>query len=187
MWSRWAATASHSSATPSPVGATVATIGTRQPAIVGAARLGRRARASAARSRRVSSTPARSALLMTNTSATSISPALLRLHAVAPAGVDDDDRRVGLAGDLHLDLADADRLDQDPAVAERVEQADRLRRRERQPAEVAAGGHRADEHAGVGGVVLHAHAVAEDRPARERRRRVDREHRDLVALRRAGA
>ena len=68
-------------------------------------------------------------------------------------------------------------------MADGVEQADRLGGRERQPAEVAAGGHRADEHAAVGGVVLHAHPVAEDRPARERRRRVDREHGDLVARR----
>ena len=107
---------------------------------------------------------------------------LVRLHAVAPAGVDDDDRRVGLAGDLDLDLADPDRLDDDPAMAERIEQADRLRRRQRQAAEVAAGGHRADEDAGIGGVVLHPHAVAEDRPAGERRRRIDGEHGHLLAL-----
>ena len=106
---------------------------------------------------------------------------LARLHAVTPPRVDDHDRRVGLAGDLDLDLADADGLDEDPAVPEGVEQADRLRRGQGQPAEVAAGGHRADEHAGVGGVVLHADPVAEDRPAGERRRGVDSEHGDLLA------
>ena len=40
--------------------------------------------------------------------------------------------------------------------------AHRLEGGEREPAEVAAGRHRADEHAVVGGVVGHADAVAED-------------------------
>jgi hypothetical protein len=65
-----------------------------------------------------------------------------------------------------------------------VEHAQRLRRRPRQPAEVAAGGHRADEHARVGGVLLHPDAVAEQRPAGERRRRVDGEHPDPLPRRR---
>jgi hypothetical protein len=56
----------------------------------------------------------RSALLITNTSAISISPALFGLHAVAPTRVDDHHGGVGLAGHLDLDLADADGLDQDP-------------------------------------------------------------------------
>ena len=111
---------------------------------------------------------------------------LVGLHAVTPARVDHDDGGVGLAGDLDLHLADADGLDQDPPPADRVEQADRLGRGQRQAAEVATGGHRADEHAGVGGVVLHADPVAEDGAAGERRRRVDGQHGDLVALRRAG-
>ena len=42
--------------------------------------------------------------------------------------------------------------------------------------------HRADEHAGVGRVVLHAHAVAEDRAAAERAGRVDGEHADRRVL-----
>ena len=46
---------------------------------------------------------------------------LVGLHRVAPARVDDDDGGVGLAGDLDLDLPDADRLDDDP-------RADRPRR-----------------------------------------------------------
>ena len=58
-------------------------------------------------------------------------PGLVGLHAVAPSRVDDDDGGVGLAGDLDLDLPDADGLDEDPAVPEGVEQADRLRRRQR--------------------------------------------------------
>ena len=60
-----------------------------------------------------------------------------------------------------------------------VEQADRLRSGEGETSEVATRRHRTDEHARVGGVVLHPHPVAEDRAAGERRRRVDREHRRL--------
>ena len=106
---------------------------------------------------------------------------LVRLHAVAPAGIDHDDGRIGLARHLHLDLADADGLDEDEVVADRIEQPDGLRRRQRETSEVPPRGHRTDEHPGVGGVVLHPHPVAEDRPARERRRRVDGEHGDGTA------
>ena len=88
-------------------------------------------------------------------------------------------------GDLDLGLPDADRLDQDDVAAGGVQHPQRLRRGAGQPAEVAARGHRADEHAGVGGVVLHAHAVAEQRAAGERRRRVDGQHADPLARARA--
>jgi hypothetical protein len=46
-------------------------------------------------------------------------------------------------------------------------------------AEVAAGGHRPDEHVGIGGVALHAHAVAEDGTTAERTARIDGEHADV--------
>ena len=42
-----------------------------------------------------------------------------RLHGVAPARVDDDDGRVGRAGHLDLDLADADGLDAAPTGSRR--------------------------------------------------------------------
>ena len=71
-------------------------------------------------------------------------PGLVGLHAVTPAGVHHDDGRVGGAGDLDLDLTDADRLDDDPRLAGRVEHPRRARRREREPAEVTPGRHRAD-------------------------------------------
>ena len=96
-------------------------------------------------------------------------PGLVRLHAVPPSGVDDDDRGVRLAGDLDLDLADPDRLDHNQALAEGVEQAHGLRGGQGEAAEVAAGSHRANEHAGIGGVILHSHPIAEDRPTGERR------------------
>ena len=97
-------------------------------------------------------------------------------------GVHHHHRGVGLAGDLDLDLADADGLDQDPAAPDRIEQPDGLGRGQRQTAEVTAGRHRTDEHPGVGGVVLHAHPVAQDRAAGERRRRVDGQHGHLDVL-----
>ena len=43
---------------------------------------------------------------------------------------------------------------------------------------MAAGGQAADEDAGVGRVLLHAHAIAEQRPTRERAGRIDREDPD---------
>src|SRR5207249_537712 len=41
---------------------------------------------------------------------------------------------------------------------------------------VAARGHGADEHVAVPGVGLHAHAIAQDRPTRDRAARIDRDH-----------
>ena len=85
------------------------------------------------------------------------------------------------AGDLDLGLPDADGLDQHHVAAGGVEHPQRLRRRPGQPAEVAAGGHRADVDARVGGVLLHPDPVAEQRAAGERRGRVDGEHADPLA------
>ena len=104
------------------------------------------------------------------------------LHFVAPTGVHDDDRGVGLARDLDLDLADADRLDDHPGLADRVEHTHRLRGRDREPAEVTPRRHRADEHARIGRVALHTDAVTEDRTAAERAARIDREHADFEVL-----
>ena len=66
------------------------------------------------RSRRASSAPGRSALLTTNTSAISSSPALAACTASPHPGIHDHDGRVGRAGDLDLDLTDADGLDRAP-------------------------------------------------------------------------
>ena len=104
---------------------------------------------------------------------------LVGLHRVAPTRVHDHDRRVGFARDLDLDLADTDCLDEHPWLADRIEQPDGLGSRERKASQMAAGCHRPDEDARIGRVVLHAHAVPEDRTAREGGRRVDGEHRDV--------
>ena len=58
----------------------------------------------------------------------------------------------------------------------------RLRRGHRQPAEVAAGGHRPDVDPGVQRVRLHPHPVAEQGTAGERRARIDGQHADPPAL-----
>ena len=63
-------------------------------------------------------------------------------------------------------------------AAGRVEHPGRLRGGHGQTAEVAAGGHRADEDVVVEGVVAHPHPVAQDGTTGERRRRVDGEHPD---------
>ena len=100
------------------------------------------------------------------------------LDAVAHAGREQHQGGVGQLHDLDLGLADADGLDEHHVAADRVEHAQRLRRRRRQPAEVAAGGHRADEHSRIGRVLLHPDPVTEQRAPGERRGRVDRQHPD---------
>ena len=90
------------------------------------------------------------------------------------------------AGDLHLDLADADGLDEHEREAGGRQHADRLRNRDGETAEMPTRGHRADEHAGVERVVLHPDPVAEDGAAGERRRRVDGQHAELRHARRHG-
>ena len=132
-------------------------------------------------SRYVASAPSRSALLTTKMSAISRMPAFTAWIASPMPGREQHQRGVGEAGDLDLGLADADGLHEHQVAARAVEHPHRLRGRRRQPAEVAPAGHRADVDAGVGGVVLHADPVAEDRPAGERAGRVDGEHADPAA------
>ena len=79
---------------------------------------------------------------------------------------------------VDLRLADADRLEEHVVAAGGVHQQRRLQRGLGEPAERAARGHRADEHARVEEVVGEPDAVAEQRAAAERRARVDREHGD---------
>ncbi len=126
----------------------------------------------------------RSALVTTSTSGTSMIPAFRNCSASPRAGLDDDDHGVRGLGDVGLGLADADGLDHHDVERGR----ERLRGRAgggREPAEPLAGGHRADEDVAVGGVVLDPRPVAEQRAAAALRGRVDREHGDRLAARRA--
>ena len=103
---------------------------------------------------------------------------LERLHLVAGAGHQRDDGDVRRANDVHLVLTDADRFDDDDVVARGVEDDRGFRGGARQAAEMTARGHAADEHAGVLGVRLHADAIAENRAAAVRTRRIDRDDAD---------
>ena len=53
--------------------------------------------------------------------------------------------------------------------------------RAREPAKMAASGHAANEHAGIGGVGVHPDPIAKHGAARERAGRVDGDHTDLHA------
>ena len=103
------------------------------------------------------------------------------LDLVAEPGHGDDDRGLRLRHDVDLVLPDADGLDDDDVEAHGVEHGDHVAGRARQAAEVAARGERADEDAVVGGVALHADAIAEDGAAGERRRRIDGDDADALA------
>ena len=105
-------------------------------------------------------------------------PRLQRLDGVARARHQHEQHGVGDPDHLDLALAGADGLEQDELLAGRVEQQRGLQRRLREPAEVAARPHRADEDARVEEVVGEADPVAEQRALRERARRVDRDHAD---------
>ena len=102
-----------------------------------------------------------------------------RLDVVAHPRRQDDDARLRETEDVHLVLPDADRLDEHLVEARRVEDVYGVGRGAREAAEVAARRHRPDQDAGVRVEVLHPDAVAEDRAAREGRRRVDRDDPDL--------
>ena len=108
---------------------------------------------------------------------------LERLHLVAGARHERDDRDVGGADDVDFVLADADGLDEDDVLAGGVEDQRDFAGGARQAAEVAARRHAADEDAGVGGVRLHAHAIAEDGAAGERAGRIDGDDADRLRRR----
>ena len=76
---------------------------------------------------------------------------------------------------------DADGLDDDDVLAGGVEHQRDIAGRAREPAEMPARGHAADEDAVVADVRLHAHAIAEDRAAGERAGRIDGEDADRLA------
>ena len=89
-------------------------------------------------------------------------------------------RGVGGRGHLDLALAGSDRLDQDQVEARGVEDRGRRGGGRREPTCMAARSHRADEHALVCGVGLHADAVAEEGAPGDRRGRIDGHDRDRM-------
>ena len=134
----------------------------------------------------VRSAPSRSALFTTKMSAISMMPAFSACTSSPVPGTSRTMRDVGRADDVDFVLADADRLDEHDVLAGGVEHERGIAGRAREAAQVAARRHAADEHAGVGGVRLHADAIAEDGAAGERARRIDGDDADASA-RAAGA
>ena len=108
-------------------------------------------------------------------------PRLDRLDVVTQAGHRDDQDRIHARHHVDLVLADPDRLDDHPVEAGGVEKVGGIARRPRQASHSAARRHRADENSGVGRQTLHADPVTEQRPAGERRGRIDTEDADRLA------
>ncbi len=119
------------------------------------------------------STPSRSALFTTNTSAISMIPAFRAWTSSPEAGHEHHDAHVGGAHDLHLVLPHPHGLHEDHVLPGRGEHGDDVAGGGGEPAQMAARGHRADEDPGVEGVGLHADAVAEDRAPAVGRRGID--------------
>src|SRR5439155_12371693 len=105
---------------------------------------------------------------------------LYALELVARAREHEDQEEADHRGDRELGLPDADRLDQHDVVARRLADEERLPRPPRDTPERARGRARADEGLGRGREARHARLVAQDAAARERARRVDGEHGDLL-------
>ena len=89
------------------------------------------------------------------------------LDAIAHAGDQDDDSYSGQAGDVDFVLADSDGFDQDDVEAGGVAEEGEVGGGGGDSTQAATGGHGADEDAGVGVVLHHADAVAEDGAAGE--------------------
>ncbi len=102
-------------------------------------------------------------------------PRLERLHGVARPRHQHEHDAVGDADYLHLALTGAHGLQEDDVLAGRVEQEQRLQRRLREPAQVPARPHRADEHVRVEEVLRQADPVAQQGALREGAGRVDRD------------
>ncbi len=109
-------------------------------------------------------------------------PGLDGLDVVPQPGDHHHQRGMGGADDFHLVLADADRLDDDDIPPHGIEDADDIVGGAGESAEVSAGPERADENAVVGGVPVHADAIAQDGTAAERAGGIDRHHGHGFAL-----
>jgi hypothetical protein len=110
-------------------------------------------------------------------------PGFERLHLVACARHERDDRDVGGADDLDFVLTNTDGLDEDDILSRGIEDQRGVARSSRQPAQVAARCHAADEDVAIPRVRLHADAVAEERAAGERTGRIHGHDADRPALR----
>ena len=104
------------------------------------------------------------------------------LHIVAHAGDQHDYGHLRDGGDLDLVLPDADGFDDDVIPAGGVHQAGQIGGGAGEAAHGAAGGHGTDEDSGVGVVLLHADAIAQNGAAGNAAAGVHGEDGDGLAL-----
>ena len=133
------------------------------------------------------STPSRSALFTTKTSAISMIPAFSACTSSPSPGTSTTTLTSAAPTISTSSWPTPDRLHDDHVLARGGQDREHVRRGRGQPAQVPAGGHGADEHALVEGMGLHADAVAEDRAAGEGRRGIDGDDADRAPLARGDA
>jgi hypothetical protein len=109
-------------------------------------------------------------------------PGLDRLDVVTHPGDQHHHRYLRQVRDLDFVLPHSHRLDQHVVPAGHIHQPREIGGGAGQAAGGAAGGHRPDEDAGIGVVLLHADAVAQNRAAGDAARRVHRDDRESLAL-----
>ena len=106
------------------------------------------------------------------------------LHIVAHARHQNDDGDIGQAHDVHFILPDSDGFDHDQVASRGIEHGRDIRRGASQSAQRTARGHAANVDSGIGKMLLHADAIAQNRSARVRACGIDRDDADgLVLLR----
>ena len=91
-------------------------------------------------------------------------------------------RDIGQAHDIHFVLADADGFNHDEVAARSIEHRGDVRRGARESAERAARGHAANVNAGIGKMLLHADAIAENCTASVRAGWIDRDDAHFTIL-----
>jgi hypothetical protein len=110
-------------------------------------------------------------------------PGFHHLHRISGLRHQDDDDGLRELHDVELGLSDADGLDDDSILPEGVEEMGHLPGGAGEPAASATRAQAADEDGRVEGMILHANAVAEDGPAAERARGIDRHDPDALGAR----
>ena len=147
----------------------------------------RRARARPARRRRRGAAGApRSPLVTSTRSGISITPGLHELERVAGARLHAEDHEVGDSRRSRSRTGRRPRSRRSPSRSRRASAPPPERSSSARPPSRLPRGHRADEDPGILGVGLDPGAVAEQRPARAARRRIDGDHRDGLAPVREG-
>ena len=87
------------------------------------------------------------------------------LHIVAHARHQNDNRDIGQAHDVDFVLSNSDRLDHHQVASRGIKHGRHIRRGARQSAQRTARGHAANVDSGIGKMLLHADAVAQNRSA----------------------